>query len=184
MGQVFGPGAQDIRAVMTHEMLQSLQGPMGGPQKGFGMPPSGEYGQQDNNQDGQPLPDGDQNTPAPGQQPGQVADGKQYTFSNPDGTTYQHALYHHPAQTQAEPEAPPDQSIAPSQQPAEQPTNNVEQMPGPQIDFGQVFGNKAGKAQPMIQPAVLPPTQAQQPSWIAETQDVQSPLLNTIGIWQ
>lgn len=180
MGQLFGPGGvQDMRAVLTPEMMRQFQGP----QIGFGMPPSGEYGQPDNNQDGQPLPDGDQNTPAPGQQPAQVADGKQYTFSNPDGTTYQHALYHHPAQTQAEPEAPLDQSVAPSQQPAEQ-IGGMEQMPGPQIDFGQVFGNKAGKIQPMIQPAVLPPTQTQQPSWIAETQDVKSPLLSTVGIWQ
>ena len=59
---------------------------------------------------------------------------------------------------------------------------------GPAIDPGFNGGPQLGggpaKTGPVATPMVMPPTQTQQPSWFAQTNDTQSPLLNTVGIWR
>jgi len=217
MGQLFGPGVQDMRAVMTPEMMTHELRQFQGPQIGFGMPPSGEYGQ--------PATDGSLDEDAfgySGGSPGEEADQpaqpvappsgqKQYTFKNPDGTTYQHSLYKEPAQPVApqQPKPPTDAEDNGAPGIVDDGGGNLEDMPGgipidmskffskfgagsggpaidPGINRGPQLGGGPAKTGPVATPMTLPqqPTQTQQPSWFAQTTDAQSPLLNTVGIWR
>jgi len=211
MGQLFGPGGvQDMRAVVTPEMMRQFQGP----QIGFGMPPSGEYNPPAT--DGSPDEDAfGYNGGSPGEESAQpvapLSGQKQYTFNNPDGTTYQKALYKEPAQPIAPQQPTPDTDAEDHGAPGivDDGGGNLEDMPGgipidmskffskfgagsggPAIDPGFGGGPQLGggpaKTGPVATPMTLPqqPTQTQQPSWFAQTNDTQSPLLNTVGIWR